>query len=88
MAELFAPRILLRGIRAACGGHGIGKLSGDGFRMPGAFLLRNGKIIAEHRASSAADHPDYVTLLSKVGVDTSDLTQQLSELAGSATVLA
>jgi hypothetical protein len=42
-------------------GHGIGKLTCDGFRMPGAFVLVDGKVVVEHRATSAADRPDYLS---------------------------
>jgi hypothetical protein len=44
-------------------GHGIGKLNGDGFRMPGAFVLIDGNVVVEHRATSAADQPDYLSML-------------------------
>jgi len=49
-------------IAAVLCGHGIGRLEGDGFRMPGVFLLDHGRIMAEHRAVSAADRPDYVDI--------------------------
>jgi hypothetical protein len=48
-------------------GHGIGKLTGDGFRMPGAFVLIDGGVVIEHRATSAADRPDYLSMLSLAG---------------------
>jgi len=46
--------------------NGIGKLVGDGFQMPGAFLLQDKKIVAEHRHRNAADEPDYLKLACKV----------------------
>lgn len=39
-------------------GCGVGHLAGDGRQMPGAFLFRDGKIIASQRAKSASDMPD------------------------------
>ena len=65
--QLFALDVVMRGLRAMLRGHGIGKLSGDGFRMPGAFVLIDGKVVVEHRATSAADQPDYLTMLSLAG---------------------
>jgi len=40
----------------------LGKLAGDGFRMPGVFLLRKGEIQVARRAETAADRPDYLEL--------------------------
>jgi hypothetical protein len=57
----------MRGLQAMLRGHGIGKLTGDGFRMPGAFVLIDGKVVVEHRATSAADRPDYMSMLSLAG---------------------
>lgn len=39
-------------------GCGVGHLAGDGRQMPGAFLFRDGRIIASQRARSASDMPD------------------------------
>lgn len=59
-SQLFGPKNWLRGFQAGVlGKHGIGKPDGDGFRMPGAFLLHNGKIIKEHRHSFAGEKVDY-----------------------------
>lgn len=56
--ELFGPRVLLRGFIAIFRGCGVGHLAGDGLQMPGAFLVKDGKIISEQKAASAADLPD------------------------------
>jgi peroxiredoxin len=42
--------------------HGIGWLEGDGFRMPGVFLLRHGRVIRSFRHTRASARPDYVAL--------------------------
>ena len=42
----------------------VGKLVGDGFQMPGVFLLRNGRIEKAFRHQTAADRPDYCELAS------------------------
>jgi hypothetical protein len=61
--QLLGPRVLLRAIPALLvGGHGLGRVRGDGFRMPGAFVLRERKIIAEYRHQTAADRPNYAKL--------------------------
>lgn len=59
---LFGPKVWLRGLRAALAGHGLGPLDGDGLQMPGAFLVRDGKIRMAFRHRSAADRPDYARL--------------------------
>lgn len=65
--QLFGWRVWLRGFRSAIlAGNGFGKLVGDGFQMPGAFLLDDGKIVAEHRHKNAADEPDYWQLACRV----------------------
>ncbi|HBB74333.1 MAG TPA: hypothetical protein DC048_07770, partial [Planctomycetaceae bacterium] len=43
-------------------GHGLGPLVGDGFQMPGAFLIKDGRIVASYRHAHAADRPDYAGL--------------------------
>ncbi len=57
-SQLFGPRVLIGGIRAAMHGHGIGKLEGDGFQMPGAFVLHHGRVVRAYRHATAADRPD------------------------------
>jgi len=56
--QLFGPIVWFRGCLAALQGHGVGKLEGDGFQMPGAFIIHNGRVIREYRHSSAADRPN------------------------------
>ena len=56
--QLFGPRVWIAGVLAAMRGHGIGKLEGDGFQMPGAFVIHRGRVIRAFRHASAADRPD------------------------------
>ena len=56
--ELFGPRVWYRGFAAVFKGCGVGHLAGDGLQMPGAFLVKDGKIIKGQKAASAADLPD------------------------------
>lgn len=61
--QLFGPRIWLHGFKAAIlARHGLGMLSGDGFRLGGVLLVDAGKIVAAHRHRDAADRSDYCTL--------------------------
>lgn len=64
-AQLLGWRSWVRGIPAIFKGHGIGPLvGGDGFRMPGVFLINSGEIIKSYRHELASDRPDYVSLAS------------------------
>lgn len=56
--ELFGPRVWWRGALAFFRGCGVGHLAGDGLQMPGAFLFRDGRIVASQPARSASDLPD------------------------------
>lgn len=67
LRQLFSPRIVKHGLHALLHGHGLGKLAGDGFQMPGSFLLRRGKILTAHRALTADELPDFDSLLASIG---------------------
>jgi hypothetical protein len=59
--QLFGPYIWWRGLKAfLSGGHRVGALEGDGFRLPGAFLVCDGEIVRAYRSRDAADKPDYL----------------------------
>lgn len=60
--QLFGPIVWLRGMIAGLKGHGIGKLEGDGFQMPGAFVITHDRVLRAYRHRTAADRPDYVEL--------------------------
>lgn len=62
LLELFGPRVWLLGLAALAKGCGAGHLAGDGMQMPGAFLVRDSRILAAQRARSAADLPDLAAL--------------------------
>jgi peroxiredoxin len=64
---LFGPKVIWRGMIASIiGRHGLGPLMGDGFQMPGAFLLYHGEVLRSYQHVSVADRPNYVEL-AKVG---------------------
>jgi peroxiredoxin len=65
LRELFGLKVWWRGFLATVFGlHMVGKLVGDGFQMPGVFLLRTGRIERAFRHQTAADRPDYCELAS------------------------
>lgn len=60
LKELVGPSVWSRGLGAIVRGHGLGPLEGDGFRMPGLFLLRDGRVVQSYRHRSSSDRPNYV----------------------------
>jgi peroxiredoxin len=63
LMELLGPSVWWRGfVAAVINRHAIGKAGGDGFQMPGAFLVRDGRIVTEFRHRNAAQRPDYCEL--------------------------
>ena len=60
--ELFGLRVWLRGAVAFFRGCGVGLIRGDGLQMPGAFLLKDQKIVNAQRAQTAADLPNVEAL--------------------------
>lgn len=63
--DLFGPKVWWRGFQAGVlGRHGVGALDGDGFQMPGVFVIFHGEVIRSYIHQSAADRPDYVQLAS------------------------
>ena len=43
-------------------GHGLGKLAGDAFQMPGVFLIHESKILRAFVHRTVADQPNYLEL--------------------------
>jgi peroxiredoxin len=67
ISQLLGPSVWWRGfVSAIVQRHGIGAADGDGFQMPGAFLVRDGRIIKAYRHQKASDRPDYCQLASSV----------------------
>lgn len=63
LMRLFGPKVWVRGFQAALlGRHGIGRLVGDGFQMPGVFLIFHGEVLSSYRHHTAADRPDYLSM--------------------------
>lgn len=62
--QLIGPRVLLSWLRATLAGHLPGKVKGNPFQLPGAFLLHQGSVFKAHAYRNAGDRPDYVALAS------------------------
>ena len=61
--QLFGLQTWIRGFSAGVvAGHGIGPQLGDGFQMPGVFVIRNGEIKESFIHKLASDRPDYHAL--------------------------
>jgi peroxiredoxin len=61
--QLLGPKVWWRALAGgALREHGVGRLLGDGFQMPGAFVVSEGQVLYEFRHRSAADRPDYLEL--------------------------
>lgn len=62
--SLISPRVWWRAFQVSVlGRHGMGPVAGDGFQLPGAFLLFHGEIVRTYRHQSPADRPDYLALV-------------------------
>lgn len=67
-SELLGLRVWLRGLVAAVlNGHGVGRLQGNGFQMPGAYVYECGRILGGVQHEQACDRPNYVELAEAVG---------------------
>lgn len=65
LKRLFGPKVWLRGLSAGVlHRHGLGPIDGDGFQMPGVFLIYHGEVLKGFHHQSVADRPDYVRLAS------------------------
>ena len=60
LGQLFGLPVWFEGFRAGIlQGHLVGKETGDGFQMPGTFLVQGGKIKQGFRNEKASDRPNY-----------------------------
>jgi peroxiredoxin len=62
-----SPSVVLKGVAAIAGGHGIGMPQGDVRQLPGVFVINTaGEIILRHFSGNPADHPDAKTILAAI----------------------
>ena len=72
-SALFGARVWLRGLIAGwLGGHGIGRIQGNSFQMPGVYLYHCGQILGGFRHELASDRPDYLSLVESTLVKAPD----------------
>jgi len=60
--QLLAPKVIWAYLKSMASGHLPGRIKGDPFQLPGAFLLHHGKVVRGYPYRNAADRPDYVSL--------------------------
>jgi len=67
--QLFGLQSWIRGFKAGVvQGHGVGPQLGDGFQMPGVFVIQRGEIKESFIHKLASDRPDYEQLVRCCGV--------------------
>ncbi len=63
-SQLFSWRVIKRGLQAGLkDGHGIGKIQGDSFQLPGVFFLHEGRIVFSFPTEHAGERIDYLGLI-------------------------
>jgi len=63
--QMFGPKVIARAIWAGLfKGHLVGPERGDGWQMPGVFIIYKGKVINSFVHKLSSDKPDYVALAS------------------------
>lgn len=63
LSQLFGLRVWKREVRDRIYlTHGIGRIVGDSFQLPGVFLVHRSQIIKAFRHESVADEADYVQM--------------------------
>lgn len=68
--QLFGLQTWIRGFSAGVvAGHGIGPQLGDGFQMPGVFVIADGEIKEGFIHKLASDRPDYYALAKCCQID-------------------
>ncbi|MCB9267854.1 MAG: redoxin domain-containing protein [Lewinellaceae bacterium] len=62
--QLFGLSSWIRGFSAGVmAGHGVGPQLGDGFQMPGVFVIQDGEVKNSFIHKLASDRPDYLGLM-------------------------
>jgi len=57
------PVVVVGWLKGALFQHGIGKIVGDGFQMPGVFFLKERRVVRGFRYKTIADEVDYLRLV-------------------------
>jgi hypothetical protein len=67
LLQMFGPFVLAAGLRARRKGFENGERSGDIYRMPGAFLVKDGAVLWRHLYRHAGDQPDFAGIPARLG---------------------
>ena len=59
---LSLPTLRRMFVAGVINGHGLGKLAGDAFQMPGVFLIEESRIVRAFVHRTVVDQPNYVEL--------------------------
>ena len=78
LRDLISRHTIGRAVAAAVG-HGVGPTDGDSLRMPGIFLIQDGRVLAAHRHASVADRPDYLSFVESALVGAESAPESLAE---------
>lgn len=82
--QLFGLPVWWPGLKAILSGHSIGRMVGDGFQMPGAFLVERGQITRAYRHAFSADRPDYCELAAPAKAEAGAATEKTEAMASDA----
>ena len=64
--QVIGPPVWWKGFLAALvRGHGLGKISGDVFRMPAAFVVDQRVVVSAFHAQFSSDSPDFAAIASE-----------------------
>ncbi len=62
-SQIAGMRIFFKAIRAAfLSRHGLGRITGDFFQMPGVFIIHKSRMFGGYRPSNVSDQPDYANI--------------------------
>jgi hypothetical protein len=57
-SQHFGPRVVWSDFLATLRGHGIGRVQGDPFQMPGTAIIHHGVVLRRYVHQTASDSPD------------------------------
>lgn len=63
LRQLLGLNVWFRGMALFMHGHSFGLMDGDGFQLPGAFVLVQGRVVRSFYHQTAADRPDYLGMV-------------------------
>ena len=62
--QIMGLQVIMKGFQSAIlEGNGLSTPIGDGFQMPGIFVIQNDNIIQSYRHRRSSDRPDYLALI-------------------------